>query len=113
MSPPPQPRRAVLTAWAALLAGGSAWFVSQQIGSNLSFADCDANGALPTLLLGVLALALTGWGGWLSWRAWRGREAAGEGSAFVALVGTLAAGLIGFAIVLQTLAGLILPECIG
>jgi hypothetical protein len=99
-------------AWAALALSAFAWFGSHQFGSNLSFADCRASGALPVLLIGLVALALALGGGLLSWRIWRGGEA-GEGHGFIALIGMLTALLLAVAIVLQTSASLIIPRCFG
>jgi hypothetical protein len=103
--------RRLAMAWAALLLGALAWFAAHQFGSNLSFADCDANGGLQTGISGLLALLLTGAGALLSWRVWKGDTA--EGHAFAALAGMLAAGLLAIAIVLQTIAAFIVPSCYG
>lgn len=103
--------RLLATAWAALALGGSAWFLAHQFGSNLSFADCDANGGLQTGLTGFLALLLTAAGALLSWRVWKG--GAPEGHAFIALAGVLVAGLLAIAIVWQTVAAFIVPSCYG
>jgi hypothetical protein len=98
--------------WAALVAGATAWFASQQVGSNLSQADCRASGALAVGLIGLLALAFTIAGGLLSHRVWRTRNE-GVTRKFIAQVGVMAAALLGLAIVLQTLASLIIPSCFG
>jgi hypothetical protein len=100
----------ILFAWAALAAGAVAWFVSQQAGSDLSFAHCHASGALPVVVLGLLALALAGVGGLYSHRVWD-RGAMEEGKSFVALVGMLTAGLLAVAILYQSVAALIIPRC--
>jgi hypothetical protein len=99
-------------AWAALAAGAAAWFGSQQVGSDLSFAHCGASGGPFVIPLCLVALALAGSGGLLSWRVWkRGEPDPEQGRPFVALVGTLAAALLAIAICYQLLAGLIIPRC--
>jgi hypothetical protein len=99
-------------AWAALAAGTTAWFVSQQAGADLSFAHCHASGALPLVVMGLLALALIGTGGLASYRVWD--RAPGEaGKPFAALIGMLTAALLAVAIVYQSAAALIIPSCFG
>jgi hypothetical protein len=106
-------RRTLAYAWAALALGAFAWFGSQQLGSDLSFSNCAANGALETGLIGLLALAVTLAGALLSHTAWKRRGAETEGRGFAALVGMLAAALLAVAIVYQTLAAFIIPSCFG
>jgi hypothetical protein len=100
-------------AWAALAAGATAWFVSQQAGSDLSFAHCHASGALSVLVIGLLALALAGLGAFFSHRVWDRDAAEDAGKPFIALIGMLTAGLLAIAIVYQTLASFIIPSCFG
>ena len=103
--------RKLLLPWAALIGAGLGWFVSQQIGSNLTFGGCARSGAIPVLLVGLAGLALAALGAWLSLGIRRGEgEEAGR---FVAGIGMLAGLLLGFAILLQTLAGLIIPRCLA
>jgi hypothetical protein len=97
--------------WAALVLAGAAWAIEHQTGSNLSFSDCDANGPVATGLMGLAALVVALVGAWLSWRVWRGRDAPETGRNFVALVCFLAALLLSIAIILQTVAAFILPDC--
>jgi hypothetical protein len=104
-------RRTLAFAWAALALGAFAWFGSQQLGSDLSFADCAANGALETGLIGLVALAVTLLGALMSHRVWKRREAEAEGRDFAALVGMLAAALLAVAILYQTVAAFIIPSC--
>jgi hypothetical protein len=49
--------------WAALIAAAFAWVASQQIGSDLAFADCSVAGWWWVGLIGLLALALAAAGG--------------------------------------------------
>jgi hypothetical protein len=103
--------RALAYAWAALALGAFAWFGSQQLGSDLSFSNCAANGALETGLIGLVALAIVLTGALLSHRVWKRREAEAEGRDFAALVGLLAAALLAVAILYQTAAAFIVPAC--
>lgn len=103
-------RRTIAFSWAALALGASAWFDSQQYGSNLAFAGCPSFSPLVSVLLGLGALALVAVGGFLSLRVWRGGTVE-EPRPFVALIGLLTSGLLSVAIILQTLAGLIIPRC--
>ncbi|MDB5693860.1 MAG: hypothetical protein JWO81_2923 [Alphaproteobacteria bacterium] len=104
-------RKEHLFAWAALAAGATAWFVSQQAGSDLSFAHCHASGALPVIVIGLLALALIGVGGLYSHRVWDRGTSEETGKSFIALLGMLVAGLLAIAIVYQSVAALIIPRC--
>jgi uncharacterized membrane protein YidH (DUF202 family) len=106
-------RRSLAFAWAALALAAFAWFASQQFGSDLSFSDCDSNGALETGLTGLLALLITAAGAWMSYLVWRRRDPEAEGRDFAALTGMLASALLAIAIVYQTLAAFIVPSCFG
>lgn len=102
--------RDTLLSWCALAAGATAWFGSQQLGSNVAFAACHADDDLFPFVLFLGAMLLLGAGVFLSWRIWK----SGPTDAvrpFIALVGILSGGLLGVAIVLQFLAGLIIPGC--
>lgn len=107
---PREERRRIALAWAALFIGAAAWFGSQQYGSNLAFAGCPSFSPLASLLLGLLALMLTGVGCFLSFGVWRGGSVE-EPRPFIALIGILASALLSIAILLQTAAGLIIPRC--
>ena len=98
--------------WAALTLAGFGWFGSQQLGSNLTVISCRSSGLIPVLLIGIVALLLALAGGLLSRRAWT-ESGDDSGRSFVALIGMMAAGLLGLAIVFQTLAAFIIPRCFG
>ena len=105
-------RKRLALAWGGLAAGGGVWFLAHQIGSDLTFANCPASGALPVLLIGIVALLLIAGGAFLSWRIRRDREAL-EGHRFTALLGIAVSAILAFAILLQTMAGLFIPRCWG
>ena len=100
----------IALSWAALFIGATAWFGSQQYGSNLAFAGCPSYSPLAALLIGLLALALAGLGGFLSLGVWRGGSVE-EPRPFIALIGMLTSALLAVAILLQTVAGFIIPRC--
>jgi hypothetical protein len=103
--------RTLAYAWAALALGAFAWFGSQQLGSDLSFSNCAANGALETGLISLVSLAVALAGGLMSHRVWKRRESDAEGRDFAALVGMLTAALLAVAILYQTAAAFIVPAC--
>lgn len=104
--------RDTLLAWSALAAGSFAWFGSQQLGSNAVFAGCSPGDGLLDVLVSLLALLLVGLGGFLSLRVWRGGDSEAS-HPFVGMLGIAASALLSIAIILQGLAGLIIPSCFG
>lgn len=103
-------KKALAWSWAALAAGTTAWVVSHQVGSDYVIADCSAAGWWVIVPLGFVALILAGLGGFLSWRLWK-REEEAESHRFIAFVGLAVGALLCFAILLQTIASLIIPRC--
>jgi hypothetical protein len=102
--------RDTLLSWCALAAAATAWFGSQQLGANVAFAACHAADDLFPFLLLLVTMLLLGTGIFLSWRIWKsGPET--EVRPFVAMVGILAGAILGIAILLDFLAGLIIPGC--
>jgi hypothetical protein len=96
--------------WAGLAGAALAWALDHQIGSDGTFFDCTQGSAL-TIVVGLLALVLAAAGGFASLRLWRSdRETPAR--RFVALLGVMFAILLGLAILLPTIAGLILQECL-
>ena len=96
--------------WVGLIGGAAAWILDHQIGSDGTFFDC-AGGSPLTPVVGVFALILISASGFASFRIWHSdRETATR--RFVALLGLMLATLLALAILLSTVAGLILPECV-
>jgi hypothetical protein len=97
--------------WAGLFLGALGWAAHHQLGSSLSFADCRLGGPMLSggLGLGCAILALVGAS--VSWRARRAGDGRPETRAFAAWISLMAAGLFLLAIVLQTFAGFVLPDC--
>lgn len=102
-----------LLPWSGVAGGAVGWFVSQQAGSNMVFAQCENGQWWGVALIGLLGIALAAGGGALSYRCWRadGREASGH--RFVGLLGLLIAALLAFPILMQTIAGLLVPGCLS
>lgn len=96
--------------WAGLLGAGIAWALDHQIGSDGISYRC-ASGAVLTTIVGVICLIVTAACGFASFRLWRS-HAETAARRFVALLGWLFALLLGLAILLPTIAGFILPECL-
>jgi hypothetical protein len=107
----PRPRAIEhLAPWLGMVGAAAGWIAAQQLGSNMAFDDCAVGDGGFALLVGLLGLLLAAAGGYFSWDVWRRGEES-EGRRFVGLLGLLLALLTGFAILLQSIAGLILPAC--
>ena len=104
-------RKRLALSWAALAVGAFAWFGWHELGNQLAIGRCVTTGAVPLILLALLALLLIGAGFALSWRVWR-REGP-DGHRFAAMLGLGAAGLFAFAVLLQLVADFLLPRCWG
>lgn len=97
--------------WGGLIGAGAAWFGAHQIGSDGVFYDCYRGTGL-VLVVGVAALLLAAVSGLASYRRWR-RPGATEARRFIAMIAWLFAILLSLAILLPTVAALILPECLS
>lgn len=102
--------RYLLTPWSGMLGAGFGWALSHQAGSDLVQDNCNAANPVLMIVIGIIGLAIAGFGGLTSWRA-AGREEGGR--RFVAYVGALMAALFSVAIFMQTAATLFLPGCFG
>jgi hypothetical protein len=104
-------RHSRLSPWAAALASAFAWALHQQVLGDLLHFDCRRGGAWTGLAVGVACLLLIAGGVAVTLAS---RQADGWGSAtrrFVASVSLMAAGLFVLPVLLQTLAGFVLPGC--
>jgi hypothetical protein len=99
--------------WAGWIGGIAGWFISQQIGSGFSQLDCRRVDLTPMLVIGAVGAGLAIGGGLISWRAYRGAVGADlvPTSRFIAATSSLAASIFLLAILFQTLAALIIPQC--
>ena len=96
--------------WAGLIGAALGWALDHQIGSDGIFYNC-GGGPVLTTIVGVLCLLLTLASGFASFRLWRSGEET-PARRFVALLGVLFALLLAIAIILPTIAGFIMPECL-
>jgi len=111
----PAPQSPHWPAWMGLILGLAGWALHHQVGSNVTFADCNL-GLAANLGAGLPALALAAAGTLISLRAWRraGGEVHGSQEAparFVAALSVGAGTLFGLTILVQLGAGLIVPAC--
>jgi len=102
-----------LLPWSGVVGGAAGWFVSQQTGSNMVFAHCVNGQWWGVALVGLAGIALAVGGGFLSYRSWRVEQEAASGRRFVGLLGLLVAALLAFPILMQTIAGLLVPGCLS
>lgn len=87
-------RKAIL--WIALLAGPALWFASMQTNFVLAPWTCSLGWKPATVVVSIVALALTAAAGLVGWMEWRqlGREFPGEASGSVASGRVLASGAV-------------------
>jgi hypothetical protein len=102
--------------WSGLAGGLLGWGLQHQAGTYLTNSDCAASGSVPVGLLGLCGAALALLGGWLSLRELLGTGASFDGSGagtrrFIAALGAMSALLFLLTIVMQTLAGFVIPPC--
>jgi hypothetical protein len=102
--------------WAGLVAGLLGWALPDQIASNIIQENCRLGGPLLVGGTGLLGALLALAGAWVSFGVWRGSSddpaAIGPGTRrFIAGVATLAALIFLGAIILQTIAGFVIPTC--
>ena len=97
--------------WAGLGGAALAWALDHQIGSDGTFFEC-TSGSGVTIIVGLLALVLAAASGFASFRQWRSDKET-PARRFIALLGVMFAVLLSLAILLPTIAGLILPECLA
>ena len=99
-----------LAPWLGMLGAGVGWILAHQLGSNMAFDDCRVGDGGFALLASLLGLLIAAAGGYFSWDVWR-KPGETEGRRYIGLLGLLLALLTGFAILLQSISGLILPPC--
>ena len=87
------------------------WAVSHQLGSDAVFDGCRTRGGGYVVLVSLLGLAVTAVGG--AYGLIAAKASPGPGRRFFGILTALLAILAGFAILLQVMAGLILPSCLG
>ena len=96
--------------WAGLVAGVVAAGVTHQFGSEGTFDDCAVISPIPLLLVNVLGILVVVAGALASWRTLR-EDSETHARKVVAFISVGAAGLFALAIVLPTIASLVIPRC--
>jgi hypothetical protein len=99
--------------WAGIIGAATGWFLTQQVGSNLVQDRCDLGEWWIVGLLGLLGLSLALSGSLLALKVWRRGEAESEARRFLALLSAMLGGLLSIAILFQTVAGFIIPQCLA
>ena len=106
-----------LTPWAAWIGGAAGWALTHQLGSDLTQYDCRRADPGLMLVIGLLGASIILAGAAWSWPVWRARANIAHPYAgsrrFIAGTGELAAGLFLLAIIFQTVASFIVPQCHG
>jgi hypothetical protein len=93
-------------ACAGLIGGPLAWAVATELGLSLPYAECRTS-FRPVLIASILLLGGAAYSGFVSWRSpWQGRTGRFTGHVFAML-----AACLGFAMLLQALASVILTGC--
>ena len=113
MNPAPAPSAIVQSRaapWAGLIAGALGWTLHQQVLADMLHFDCHLGSATAGLLALLLVGALIVAGAWVS-LASRRASATMPARQFVATLSVMAAAIFFFAVLLQTLANMILPGC--
>lgn len=102
-----------LMPWAGVLLAGAAWFAAHQTGSVSIFDNCEVGNPLFNAVVNLIGLALAVLGGVYGWRIWKRGADETEGRRFLGLLSLLFAMLLSFAILLQLIAGFIVPRCLS
>ncbi|HYG26000.1 MAG TPA: hypothetical protein VD906_03765 [Caulobacteraceae bacterium] len=101
--------------WAGAIAGPLIWWLHQRSIADSQAYDCRVMGGVGgRLLWSLLLLAILAGAAWLSlqvWRRWGHPGATTDNRRFIALVSLGIAGLMGLAVVFQTLGAVIVPDC--
>ncbi|WP_340315455.1 hypothetical protein [Rhizorhabdus argentea] len=111
LSPALHHARAHLQPWSGMIGAGLGWVLSDQFGSNFTFDHCEAAHPVLMLVVGAIGLAIAVIGAVWSLPVWRDEPPSGR--RFVAALGVGMAALFAVAIILQTVASLIIPRCFG
>ena len=107
--------RSSVSPWSGLIAAPVAWLLHHQGVADATYFDCGLGNPATALGVGALSLLLLGLGAWLSWRARRSPDTVHiepQGRYFLSMMSLLLCALLGFAILLQLMAGLIVPGCL-
>ncbi|WP_407179049.1 hypothetical protein [Bradyrhizobium sp. STM 3562] len=102
-----------LWAWAGLWVAALLWAINAMLGLNLSYADC-VKQIHASAMISLAALIVTCLAGALSWRSARA-DITGFSSPrtfrFIGALSALSSLVFGFALILQTIASVVLTGC--
>ena len=110
----------LLQPWAGLAGGVAGWFGQHQVIGDALHFDCGVGNPASTALAGLLAIAVIAAGALWSRAVLREGRDATEGKRpsraagsrpFVAILSLMAAALLALLVIVQTMAGLMLPGC--
>jgi hypothetical protein len=96
--------------WAGLAFGTLGAGLAHQIGSDATFQDCRVGSPLIVIVGTLIGLALVTLGALGSWRVY-GADAETPARRFVALVSLMACAIFALAIILPSIASLVIPRC--
>jgi hypothetical protein len=114
--------KGLLTLWAGVLLGPTAWALNLQTNYTLSAFACE--GAWPLVLhaVSLATLVMSGAGFWIAWRSWQALRDPGqtegprshriERSRFMAAGGILLSAYFGLTIFAQWLPTFLVPPCV-
>jgi hypothetical protein len=103
-------QRSRWTPWIGLLIPPIAWAIHHQVGSDLVFYDCRLGETPLIALLGAVMALISLLSGLISWSS-RRNDTGMEVRTFAAYLGAMSGAIFFLALVLQTLATLMLPAC--
>ena len=106
--------RSAVAPWSGLIAAPLAWLLHHQGLGDAIYFDCTTGNAANALGLGAISIFILAAAAWLSWRSRRSPDAVEvepQARFFLSMMSVLLCALLGFAVFLQILAGLIVPAC--
>ncbi|WP_426954387.1 hypothetical protein [Muricoccus radiodurans] len=102
--------RRLALAWTGFVIGPLLWAVNTQLGQVLPYAECGGPWPASAILSAVGVLLSLG-GAAMSWRVSGLRQGGSGCTGFMASVGALVGVLTAFALLLQSLSGLLVSPC--
>jgi len=106
--------RSAVAPWSGLIAAPVAWLIHHQGLGDAIYFDCTNGNPGSAIVLGAVSLLILAGAAWLSWQGRRSPDAVEvepQARFFLSMISILLCALLGFAVLLQTLAGLIVPAC--
>ena len=107
--------RSPVAPWSGLIAAPVAWLLHHQGVSDASYFDCGYGNPASAVGLGLVSLLLLAAAASLSWHGRRADDAVHtepQARWFLSMISLLLCALLGLAIGLQVMAGVIIPGCL-